>query len=163
MRFDNRRARAAVFLMLVGLTTMLGCNRTPTPDRSAAANTGGSRFTWQYVGKGQLDTALAAANKDGKRVLVGFSSVAAGWWPSGFESGPLSQILNDPAVLKASEKFVRVLLRGPDAQELRDKAFKDKDVSMPGIVFLDAQGKPIGTARLETAQEFVQQLNELTK
>jgi hypothetical protein len=66
-------------------------------------------------------------------------------------------------VLKASEKYVRVLLRGPDAQELRDKAFKDKDVSMPGIVFLDAQGKPIGTARLETAQEFVQQLNELTK
>lgn len=32
---------------------------------------------------------------------------------------------------------------------------------MPGIVFLDAQGNPIGTARLKTAQEFVQQLNEL--
>jgi hypothetical protein len=66
-------------------------------------------------------------------------------------------------VLKASEQFVRIILRGPDAHELRDKELKDKKVSLPGIVFLDAQGRPIETARLETASDFLQQMNQLLK
>lgn len=33
----------------------------------------GKQFAWQYAGLGQLDVALAAANKDGKLVLVGLS------------------------------------------------------------------------------------------
>jgi hypothetical protein len=77
MCFHERAARAAVFLMLVGLTTVLGCQRTSTPGHSGGANTGGRRFTWQYAGKGQLSTALAAARKDGKVVLVGLSGAAA--------------------------------------------------------------------------------------
>jgi hypothetical protein len=61
-------------------------------------------------------------------------------------------------VLKASEKFVRILLRGPDAQELRDKEFKDKNLSMPVIVFLDAEGKGVGAVQPESAKQLVERM-----
>jgi hypothetical protein len=77
MGFHERVARVAAFLMVVGLTTVLGCQRGPTPGPSQGATTAGSRFTWQYAGKGQLEIALAVARKDGKVLLVGLSGVAA--------------------------------------------------------------------------------------
>ena len=64
---------------------------------------------------------------------------------------PLSPILDDPAVLKASEKFVRLIVRRPHAYE-----FKNKDKSVPGIVFLDGQGKVV-------AKQLVEKMNELKK
>jgi len=39
----------------------------------AAKADASARFPWQYAGLGQLDTALTAAKKDGKLVLVGLS------------------------------------------------------------------------------------------
>lgn len=39
----------------------------------AKATVENKQFTWQHAGLGQLDTALAAAKKDGKLVLVGLS------------------------------------------------------------------------------------------
>jgi hypothetical protein len=63
-------------------------------------------------------------------------------------------------VLKASEKFVRLIIRRPHAYEFKNK---DKSVPIPGIVFLDAEGKLIRTARLEEAKKLVEKLNEVAK
>jgi S1-C subfamily serine protease len=46
------------------VTVSLGANKVEDKEK---------HFTWQYAGLGQLDTALAAAKKDGKLVLVGLS------------------------------------------------------------------------------------------
>jgi hypothetical protein len=63
-------------------------------------------------------------------------------------------------VLKASARFVRIIVRRPHAY-----AFKKKDtrVPIPGIVFLNTQGKVVGMAQLESAKELVEKMNELAK
>ena len=63
-------------------------------------------------------------------------------------------------MLKASEKFVRLIIRRPHAYELKNK---DKSVPIPGIVFLDAQRKVVGTVHPESAKQLVEKMNELTK
>ena len=63
-------------------------------------------------------------------------------------------------MLKGSEKFVCVIVRRPHAYEFKNK---DKSVAIPGIVFLDGDGKVVGTAQLESAKELVEKMNELTK
>jgi len=63
-------------------------------------------------------------------------------------------------VLKASEKFVRIIIRRPHAYEFKNK---DKGASIPGIVFLDAQGKVLGMAQLESGKQLAEKLNELKK
>jgi hypothetical protein len=63
-------------------------------------------------------------------------------------------------VRKTSEKFVRLIVRRPHTYEFKNK---DRNVPIPGIVFLDAQGKLLGITRLETARELVQQMNERVK
>jgi hypothetical protein len=63
-------------------------------------------------------------------------------------------------VLKASEKLVRLIIRRPHAYEFKNK---DKSVPIPGIVFLDAQRKVVGTVQPESAKQLVEKMNELTK
>ncbi len=63
-------------------------------------------------------------------------------------------------MLKASEKFVRLIIRRPHAYEFKNK---DKSVPIPGIVFLDAQRKVVGTVQPESAKQLVEKMNELTK
>ena len=63
-------------------------------------------------------------------------------------------------MLKASAKFVRLIVRRPHAYEFKKK---DNRVPIPGIVFLNTQGKVMGMAQLESAKEFVEKMNEFTK
>ncbi len=63
-------------------------------------------------------------------------------------------------MLKASEKFARIIIRRPHAYEFKNK---DKSVPIPGIVFLDAQRKVVGTVQPESAKQLVEKMNELTK
>jgi hypothetical protein len=63
-------------------------------------------------------------------------------------------------VQKASEKFVRIIIRRPQAYEFKNK---DKSVPIPGIVFLDGQGKVVGTLVPESAKQLVEKMDELTK
>jgi hypothetical protein len=63
-------------------------------------------------------------------------------------------------VLKASEKFVRLIIRRPHAYEFKNK---DKTVPIPGVVFLDAQRKVVGTVQPELAKQLVEKMSELTK
>ena len=79
-----------------------------------------------------------------------------------FESGPLSQILTDPAVVKASEKFVRLIVRRPHAYEFRQK-YKGQEVPIPGIIVLDADGKLLASSSLDSAKELADKLNGLGK
>jgi C-terminal processing protease CtpA/Prc len=46
------------------VSVTLGANKVEDKEK---------HFAWQYAGMGQMDTALAAAKKDGKLVLVGLS------------------------------------------------------------------------------------------
>ena len=57
---------------------------------------------------------------------------------------------------------MRIIIRRPHAYDFRVK-YKGQDVPVPGIVFLDAQGKLVGTNRLETAKSFVEHMEKLTK
>lgn len=41
--------------------------------------------------------------------------------------------------------------------------FRGKGVPIPGIIFLDGEGKLIGTIHPETAKELVEKMAELTK
>jgi len=66
-------------------------------------------------------------------------------------------------VLKASEKFVRIIVRRPQAYEFREKRFRGKNVPIPGIIFLNREGKLIGTILPDTAKELVAKMMELTK
>jgi hypothetical protein len=63
-------------------------------------------------------------------------------------------------VRKASEKFVRLIVRRPHAYEFKKK---DKSVPIPGIVFLDAQGKVVGTVQLDSAKQLVDKMTEVAK
>ena len=63
-------------------------------------------------------------------------------------------------MLKGSEKFVRLIVRRPHAYEFKNK---DKNVPIPGIVFLNAQGKVVGTLQPESPKQLVEKLTELTK
>ncbi len=59
-----------------------------------------------------------------------------------------------------SEKFVRLIVRRPHAYEFKSK---DRSVPIPGIVFLDSQGKVVGTVQPESAKQLVEKMKELTK
>lgn len=65
-------------------------------------------------------------------------------------------------MVKASEKFVRLIVRRPHAYEFRQK-FKDQEVPIPGIIALDAGGKFVGSASLDSAKEVAEKLNGLVK
>lgn len=65
-------------------------------------------------------------------------------------------------VARASEKFVRVIVRRPHAYEFLEK-FKGKEVLIPGILVLSADGKLVGTSSLESAKEVADKLNGLAK
>jgi hypothetical protein len=64
--------------------------------------------------------------------------------------------------VKASEKFVRLIVRRPHAYEFMLK-FKSKEVPIPGVVILDRDGKHLGASSLESAKELSDKLNELAK
>jgi len=70
--------------------------------------------------------------------------------------------LADPLVGKASEKFIRVIVRRPHAYEFRQK-FRGREVPIPGIVMLDANGKLLGPVSLDSAKEVADRLNGLGK
>jgi hypothetical protein len=63
-------------------------------------------------------------------------------------------------VLKASEKFVRLIIRRPHAYEFKNK---DKNVPIPGIVFLDGHGKVVETVVPESAKQLVEKMDVLAK
>jgi hypothetical protein len=63
-------------------------------------------------------------------------------------------------VRKASEKFVRLIVRRPHAYEFKKQ---DKSVPIPGIIFLDAQGKVVGTVQLDSAKQLVDKMNDVAK
>lgn len=63
-------------------------------------------------------------------------------------------------MLKASENFVRLIVRRPHVYEFKNK---DRSVPIPGIVFLGAQGKVVGTGQLESAKQLVEKMSNLTK
>jgi hypothetical protein len=70
--------------------------------------------------------------------------------------------LDDPEVVKASEKFIRAIVRRPHVYEFREKRFRGKNVPIPGIIFLDGEGKLVGAIHPETAKELVAKMTELT-
>lgn len=65
-------------------------------------------------------------------------------------------------MVKASEKFVRLIVRRPHAYEFRQK-FKGQEVPIPGIIVLDADGKLVGSSSLDSAKELAEKLNGLVK
>jgi len=65
-------------------------------------------------------------------------------------------------VLKASEKFVRLIVRRPHAYEFRQK-FKGQELPIPGIIVLNADGKLLGSSSLDSAKEVTDKLNGLGK
>jgi hypothetical protein len=77
-----------------------------------------------------------------------------------FESSSLSKVLDDEAVAKASEKFVRLLVRRPHAYEFLQK-YNGKKVPIPGIILLDPDGKLVGSSPLESAKELADKLSGL--
>jgi hypothetical protein len=62
-------------------------------------------------------------------------------------------------VVKASEKFVRLIVRRPHAYEFRQK-FRGQQVPIPGIIVLDAHGKLLESLSLDSAKEVAEKLNE---
>jgi len=52
-------------------------------------------------------------------------------------------VLDDPAVVRASEGFTTILIRRPEAYTFRRDA-GDKAIPIPGIVVLDPEGKVLG-------------------
>ena len=64
--------------------------------------------------------------------------------------------------MKASEKFVRLIVRRPHAYEFLLK-FKSREVPIPGVIVLDGDGKLLGASSLESARELTDKLNELAK
>ena len=65
-------------------------------------------------------------------------------------------------MVKASEKFVRVIVRRPHAYEFLVK-FKGQGVPIPGILILADDGKLLEASSLESAKELAQKLNDLAK
>ncbi len=65
-------------------------------------------------------------------------------------------------MVKASEKFVRGIVRRPHAYEFLTK-FKGKDVPIPGILILGGDGRLLGASSLESAKELAQKLHDLAK
>jgi hypothetical protein len=120
----------------------------------------GQGIVWQYAGPGQLDSAIAAAKTNGMRLLVGLSGADTWWVSTRFESGSLSKILGDRAVVNAAEKSVRVIIRRPHAYQIRQK-FRGKEIPIPGIIVLDTEGKLVGATPIESAKEVVEKLNHL--
>jgi len=48
----------------------------------------------------------------------------------------------------------------PSAYEFKKKG---KDVPIPGLVFLNAEGKVVGTDALKTTKQLLEKMNDLTK
>jgi hypothetical protein len=65
-------------------------------------------------------------------------------------------------VVKASEKFVRVIVRRPHAYEFLRK-FKGQEVPIPGILILATDGRLLGASSLKSAKELARKLNDLAK
>jgi hypothetical protein len=65
-------------------------------------------------------------------------------------------------VVKASQKFVRVIVRRPHAYEFLRK-FKRHEVPIPGVLILGDNGKFLGASSLESAKELAQKLHDLAK
>jgi hypothetical protein len=65
-------------------------------------------------------------------------------------------------VVKASEKFVRVIVRRPHAYEFLRK-FRGHEVPIPGVLFLGDDGKLLGASSLKSAEELAQKLHDLAK
>ena len=61
---------------------------------------------------------------------------------------------------KASERFVRVIVRRPHAYEFREK-YRGKAVPVPGIAFLDGEGKLRTTAAIEDAEALVEKMRKV--
>ncbi len=68
--------------------------------------------------------------------------------------------MNAATVVKASEKFVRVIVRRPHAYKFVEK---DKTAAVPGIVFLDQEGNVVGSVQLDSAEKLVEKMNKLVK
>ena len=65
-------------------------------------------------------------------------------------------------MVKASQKFVRVIVRRPHAYEFLRK-FKGQEVPIPGVLILGDDGKLLGASSLESAEELAQKLHDLAK
>ncbi len=63
-------------------------------------------------------------------------------------------------MLKASEKFISVIIRRPQAYDFKNK---DRSAPIPGFVFLDTQGNVLGTVQPESAKRLVGKMNELVR
>jgi hypothetical protein len=64
--------------------------------------------------------------------------------------------------VNSSEKFLRVIVRRPHAYEFREK-YRGKDVPIPGLLVLSADGKLVGTSALESSKEVTDKLDGLAK
>lgn len=74
-------------------------------------------------------------------------------------------MLNDAEVVKNADRFVRLIIRRPQAYEFSQRfGESDKQITMPGIAFLDWQGRLLGTAELEgegAAKKLVEKMKEI--
>lgn len=61
-------------------------------------------------------------------------------------------------MVKVSQKFVRLIVRRPQAYQFKAK---DEKAPIPGIVFLNADGKLVGAIPLEAAKQFLDKMNAL--
>lgn len=55
---------------------------------------------------------------------------------------------------------MRLIVRRPQAYQF---LAKDRTVPIPGVVFLNADGKLVGSDPLETAKQFLGKMSELAK
>jgi hypothetical protein len=68
--------------------------------------------------------------------------------------------LDNAAVRKASEGFVRLIVRRPHAYEFAEK-YRRRAVPVPGIAFLDGEGKLRTTAAIEDAEALVEKMRKV--
>jgi copper chaperone CopZ len=132
---------------------------------------------WQYASLAQLPAALERARAEKKEVLVGLSG-AETWWPSTrFEGGALSSILSDPAVVRATDGYVRVIIRRPHAYWFLDQTFADEGgvasatpagcvtadgtvLPLPGLYVVDSEGASVATTTIRNVDEVLDMLDD---
>lgn len=69
-------------------------------------------------------------------------------------------MINDADVVKAAEGFVRIIIRRPHAYKF---ANDHAGASIPGVAFLDAEGKLTGNYDLKSSPKAKGLLEEMTK
>lgn len=75
----------------------------------------GTGIRWQYSGLGQLDQALAAANEQGRRLLVGLSGSEECCAFSRFEAPSVAVSLAGDDISRLADRYVTLIIRRPHA------------------------------------------------